>query len=103
MPGAYLHSRRLNACRYTTTEKIGQLQGLAEYQQVEIRDVLSKKPPQLIGMSSGDWANVNNADATEGPPWWNQWLAQFVKDHYDIVEELSVEDDNFILFRRRRD
>lgn len=103
MPGAYLQSRRPNACRYTTTEKIGQLQGLAEYQQVEIRDVLSKNPPALIGMSAGDWANVTNPDAVQGPPWWNEWLRAFVKDNYSIADEVGVEDDNFILFLRKQD
>ena len=26
-PGVYLHARRINACRYTTTEKVGQVKG----------------------------------------------------------------------------
>ncbi|MBI5864577.1 MAG: glycosyltransferase family 39 protein [Planctomycetes bacterium] len=97
MPGVYLRAQRDNACRFTTTEKIGQLGKKVEYQQYEIRDALAKNPPALFGMSANDYAMAQ--EPTDD--WWNPWLSRFVADNYTKAEEIFVEDDNYFLFKRK--
>lgn len=65
-PGIYLRSRRPNASRYTTMEKIGQLRGQPEALQIqaEVRETLMERgPPALLVMSAGDRAMIKLAES----------------------------------------
>lgn len=100
MPGVYLRARRENVCRFTTSEKIGQLGKLVEYQQFELRDTLSKAAPEVFGLSAGDYAALTEPQSSDGSDWWSAWLREFIEKNYEQAAVVNIEDDNFIVFRR---
>ncbi len=100
-PGVYLSARRINASRYATTEKLGQVPHTraAEIIRRQLRDELEAAPPQLIVMSAGDYARVREAQpAGPGEDWLSWWLQEFLGSHYRMVHEVA--DCNVYIFRR---
>ena len=98
LPGVYLHSRRLNACRYTTTEKVGQIGRATQYIVREIEDALRGNPPEAIVISHGDHQWLHDADArgrksdfTLGP-----WL----DEHYVRAEEIPKFGTYYVFTRK---
>lgn len=94
-PGVYLTARRINACRFTTTEKIGQVGANAAFVLHEIEHVLRTEPPVVIAMDASDYEWIQGrrpekSDATIGP-----WMAE----HYAPV--IDVAKFNVLVFKRR--
>ena len=108
MPGVYLHARRLNASRYTTTEKLGQVKGTREADIIchELRDQLEAAPPALMVMSTGDYALIQEAEpvrpgktAKGYADWLGAWLRDFLRQHYEQV--LEIREVSVLIFRRK--
>ena len=108
MPGVYLHSRRLNTSRYATTEKLGQVarSRQADIIRHELKEQLEAAPPALIVMSTGDYAMIREANATdlansteEYPDWLGVWLQELLGESYQQV--LEITEFNVLIFQRR--
>lgn len=98
MPGVYLEARRINACRFTTAEKIGQVGIGAAFVLREIEDTLRAHPPVLITIQAEDYLWLHGrsprglpSDSTIGP-----WL----DEHYQLVEEIP-KFETVLVFKRR--
>lgn len=109
LPGVYLRARRENACRYTTTEKIGQLHknredgadpiGAARDIAAELQRTLTARPPAAYVISAGsyDWiARSVQDDRTSGS--YGRWLYQWLTANYTRVAD--VERFNVYIFKR---
>jgi hypothetical protein len=106
MPGVYLHARRINASRYATTEKLGQVAGSrqADIIRCGLTSQLEAAPPTLIVMSTGDYAMIcearpaDLANSTAAyPDWLSLWLQEFLAEKYEQVLELT--EFNVLIFR----
>jgi hypothetical protein len=86
LPGVYLQARRLNASRYTTTEKFGQIGTPAHFIVDEIETALRNAPPAAIVISHGDYAWMHHADrrARESAFKLGPWL----DENYTLAEEV---------------
>ena len=84
MPGVYLQAHRINACRFITTEKPGQVGAAANFVLRELEDTLRRDPPAVITIQAEDYLWLHGqgprgevSEATLGP--WldeNYWLVQ---------------------------
>lgn len=104
MPGVYLHARRLNASRYTTTEKIGQLYYTPEAEAIrqEMIRTLSADPPAAIVMYAGEYLLLTNPGLTDDPiDSLGQWLGPFLKQNYTVAFDY-VPSNIYILMRNDR-
>jgi 4-amino-4-deoxy-L-arabinose transferase-like glycosyltransferase len=102
MPGVYLHARRLNASRYTTTEKLGQVWQSAEADIIrhELKDQLEAAPPAVMVMSAGDYQRIKEAEAPgDHPDWLGWWLKGFLSKNYEQV--LEITEFNDFIFQRK--
>ncbi len=104
-PGVYLVARRINASRFATMEKIGQVRDGARFIKEEIlQSVLSKRPALLV-MSASDWAWLGELaragrerpDSSEAL---DAQMEAFIRENYELAEE--VREANTLLFRPRR-
>ncbi|MCC6360580.1 MAG: glycosyltransferase family 39 protein [Phycisphaerales bacterium] len=101
-PGVYLRARRLNVCRYTTTEKMGQVQEGARFQEEELQRTLSATPPTVLGITAGDFGRLIDRDPNDTPmTGWDYWLRDFIATRYEHAQMINVEDDNYLLFKLR--
>jgi len=89
MPGVYLHSRRVNVCRYTTTEKMGQLpdQPIAAKISAELATKLQADPPVLMVMAAEDYYRLIDPERN---PQWPEWrkLGGWLTAKYQLVDEI---------------
>ncbi|MFO0840189.1 MAG: glycosyltransferase family 39 protein [Phycisphaerae bacterium] len=103
-PGVYLRSRRLNATRYTTMEKLGQVRGNADWMKREILETLIERRPTMLVMSATDWhwmgelaevgrANPNSSEALDTR------MRAWIDENYAFEEEVAAA--NTLLFRRK--
>ncbi len=107
MPGVYLHARRLNASRFTTTEKLGQVAGSRQADLIRqgLTEQLEADPPALLVMSTNDYAMIREADPAdlansteEYPDWLGVWFQGFLDEHYERV--LEITEFNVLIFQR---
>ena len=101
LPGVYLRARRVNASRYTTTEKLGQVWDTPEGDIIrhELRDQLEADPPALMIITAGDWDAIRTTEPVAGhPDWLGPWLREFMAAHYE--EATEVVEFNVFIFRR---
>ncbi|MCG3126598.1 MAG: hypothetical protein CHACPFDD_01449 [Phycisphaerae bacterium] len=96
MPGVYLHARRNNVCRFTTTEKLGHVKENARFVEVELLDRLTHDPPAVFVVNSYDYAWIMGQmpEKEMQPP---AALAEWMKEHYAQVDEIR----NNYIFKRR--
>jgi hypothetical protein len=101
MPGVYLHSRRLNVSRYTTTEKMGQLAGLPIAAQIsrELATTLQTQPPVLMVMAAEDYYGLNKPDLDGKWPEWFQ-LGHWLTTNYQLVDEIPKYGTIYIFKRK---
>lgn len=87
LPGVYLHARRPNTCRFTTSEKVGQVHGEADFVMYELEQKLKAEPPVAMAMTAGDyyWLKGENKD---GPPP-AVLLGPWIDEHYTRVADVS--------------
>lgn len=99
-PGIYLHARRLNACRFVTYEKPGQVGDEANFVRQELYRMFQTNPPVLFVIDSAEFERFRLGPDTKYPPdWLEQWLAKWIPAHYALVEEVT--DVNQMIFKRR--
>ena len=107
LPGVYLRARRINASRYATTEKIGQVPGTPECERIrnELREQLEADPPTLLVMSDGDYYGISNAvppsppsEEDPYPDWLGYWLHGFTDRYYQF--ELEISECNMTILRK---
>lgn len=96
MPGVYLHAQRPNACRFATTEKIGQV-GAARALIIleEIAESLRNREPKALAITHSDyeWSHGRNGDP---PPILHGPL---IDANYERVEEI-VAFNTYIYLRK---
>jgi hypothetical protein len=101
-PGVYLRARRLNASRYTTTEKIGQVSGSHEADIIrrELIEEVKARRPALIIMSANDYDMIQSA-APKDPDGdsWDAWWQRTLRDDYERA--LEIEELNVLIFQRK--
>jgi len=100
MPGVYLRARRINACRFTTTEKIGHVGSHAEFILRELEQTLRDRPPTLITMQAQDYLWLHGYSPQGLPSDFD--LGRWLDDNYQLVEEIPKFETVFILKRRDR-
>ena len=101
MPGVYLRARRLNACRYTTTEKVGQVRAQAQDIVAEIEQTLRARPPEVLVVSSGDWYWMDKGQDDAGHP--SEFkLGPWIAENYRRVEEIPQFSTIYIFERKDR-
>lgn len=88
MPGVYLQSRRVNVCRYTTTEKIGQVRENARFVAAELREKLTVNPPTVFVITSTDWAWITGVYPDKPPDELGAWLAGWLAQNYEQVDDI---------------
>lgn len=103
-PGVYLVSRRINATRYATTEKIGQLKRAeeSEHIRVELRDRLSADPPEFMVIDAGEYqmcAYPGPGPGEAPPDWLGYWLGETMREKYALAEEVA-KTNTYILKRQ---
>ncbi|MBU0616751.1 MAG: hypothetical protein KKI02_03455, partial [Planctomycetes bacterium] len=108
MPGVYLHARRVNTSRYTTTEKLGQAAGSRQADIIRhgLTEQLEADSPALLVMSTNDYAMIREANpidlansTEEYPDWLGVWLQEFLRENYD--QALEITEFNVLIFRRK--
>lgn len=101
LPGVYLHARRVNATRYATTEKIGQLYERPEAERMRqalIRQ-LGAEPPVALVMSSHDYFTITNPPPPERPrDSLGDWMAWWVPENYVVA--VDVREFNILILLR---
>ncbi|MBW7906034.1 MAG: glycosyltransferase family 39 protein [Phycisphaerae bacterium] len=107
LPGVYLHARRINATRYVTMEKIGQLEKTQTAEMIRqylIHELDRIRPPALV-MHSGDYVEMEHQlSAAEPDPTrrpidsLGRWLLPFLRDHYRLA--VDVADHGVYIFLR---
>ncbi|MBK9119385.1 MAG: hypothetical protein IPM18_07250 [Phycisphaerales bacterium] len=95
LPGAYLTAKRVNASRYFTTEKVGQVGAGAQHIVAEIEATLRAHPPALIVLSN---AERNRMMGIALPP--SEFtIFPWIETHYTLAEELP-RFGTYYLYRR---
>ena len=96
-PGVYLHARRINTCRYTTAEKVGQVPGEADFVMRELDEKLKAEPPVALVVSSGDYEWLYGRDPQKRPP--AVMLGPWIDATYDRVADIPYV--NAYVFKRK--
>jgi hypothetical protein len=86
MPGVYLEARRLNACRFTTTEKVGQIGSGAMFILREIERTLRAHPPAVLTIQAEDYQWLHGRSRTGIPS--DVLLGPWIDEHYRRIEEI---------------
>jgi hypothetical protein len=86
MPGVYLHARRINTARYTTTEKPGQIGPAAGYILREMEAALRATPPVVITIQNEDYLWLHDRSPRGLPT--DVHLGPWLDEHYTRVEEI---------------
>ena len=96
-PGVYLHARRINACRYTTTEKVGQVKAEADFVMHELDEVLRRDPPVVLVLSSTDDAWLRGTLDDRPPP--AVLLGPWIDENYERLADIPKV--NAYLYKRK--
>jgi 4-amino-4-deoxy-L-arabinose transferase-like glycosyltransferase len=97
LPGVYLRARRINATRFTTTEKVGQVRGGARFVVDEMEAKLRADPPAVLVMPAGDYLWMKQGDRKGQPSDFK--LAPWIDEHYRLVQEIP-RFGNIYIFKR---
>lgn len=101
MPGVYLHARRVNVSRFTTTEKIGQVRGEAAFIARELEEKLRAKPPVLVIMEADEYFRLLGNDP--GGRWPTDLrLTDWLHANYKLVQDIAREGGVLIFMRNDR-
>lgn len=97
-PGVYLDARRVNANRFTTTEKIGQVGDYADFVRQDLHNTFLHDPPPLIVVSDQDYSWFRNPRPDQPPTdWIGKFLAGWLDQHYKRVRFLP---GNIYIYQR---
>ncbi|HOO18040.1 MAG: glycosyltransferase family 39 protein [Phycisphaerae bacterium] len=97
-PGVYLWSRRTNAVRFTTTEKVGQVRHHADFVLKELQEKLPAEPPTVIVISVSDYLKVQGpAKPDDRAP--TMLLGPWIDENYERLAD--VPGPNTYIFKRK--
>lgn len=101
MPGIYLQAHRMNATRFATTEKIGQIGRTRQAGLIREHLIgrIDAEPPAAIVISAQEFFEINNPDQTTRTldPL-DTWLAGLLAKRYRLVAD--VPKVNVFIFKR---
>jgi hypothetical protein len=86
LPGVYLGARRINTCRYTTTEKVGQVPGQADFVLQELDKRLHEDPPVVLALSASDYEWLHGRATDKRPP--AVILGPWIDEHYERLADI---------------
>ena len=86
MPGVYLQARRINACRFTTTEKVGQVGSRAMFILREIERTFRANPPAVLTFQADDYLWLHGRSRTGVPS--DVRLGPWIDENYQLMEEI---------------
>ncbi len=93
--GVYMQSRRINACRFATTEKVGQVGPEADFIVRELEETLRADPPALLVIPPTDLAHMQGKGKPS--PFIKLW--PWIEANYHQVEGVP-EFGSVCVFRR---
>jgi hypothetical protein len=97
-PGIYLHARRVNACRYFTTEKIAHAPTEADKIVNTIETTLKADPPAVLVISAEEFMRMEGRGVTPSEfdllPW--------IRANYEMVREIPEFRTVYIFLRKDR-
>ena len=89
LPGAYLRARRINATRFATMEKVGQVGNAARFIVEEVERTLRAAPPALLVLPGEVYYEfLLGKDQRGSPSLWT--LGAWVDEHYRLADEVWV-------------
>lgn len=123
-PGVYLHAKRLNASRFITTEKIGQVGEYADFIWDGLRTDLETNRPAVFVVSDEDYNWLSDPSADRRLPMRyrpgqraktspdnrargefeenvSAFLRYWVNEYYERVDDVSCEQGVVYVYRRR--
>lgn len=98
LPGVYLRARRINATRFTTTEKVGQVGSGARFVVKEIQDRLQADPPAALVMSATDYYWMHEHDSKGRQSDFD--FAGWIEANYRLALEIP-KFGTFYIFKRK--
>lgn len=97
-PGVYLEARRINASRFTTTEKVGQVPGQASFVLEQLEQTLKADPPPLVVISSEDYAWMHGE--LENKPKPEILMGDWIDEHYERIADIPVSRSVYLYKRK---
>ncbi|MBP7748081.1 MAG: glycosyltransferase family 39 protein [Phycisphaerae bacterium] len=96
MPGVYLEARRISACRFTTTEKVGQVGALFILHEIEA--TLRAHPPAVLTIKAEEyeWLHGRLVDKTPS----DSKLGPWIDEEYYLVEEIPKFETVYVFQRK---
>lgn len=98
-PGVYLVAQRINTSRFTTTEKVGQVPGQADFVLVELERVLKSDPPVALVVSADDHLWLHGQHPHK--PKTDVLLGPWIDEHYERLADVPYA-NVYILKRKDR-
>lgn len=86
MPGVYLQARRINTCRFITTEKPGQVGAPADFILRELERTLREHPPVVFTIQDEDYQWLHGRSRHGLPS--DVQLGLWIDENYRLVEEI---------------
>ena len=87
----------MNTCRYTTSEKVGQVPGEADFVMQELDEKLTSEPPVALVVSAGDYEWLHGRDSHKRPP--AVILGPWIDENYERVADIPYA--NVYVFKRK--
>lgn len=87
LPGVYLHAKRINSNRFTTTEKVGQVGAGADFVLKELVASLENHPPAVFVISTDDYLWMTGRDPTKPPS--QVKLGPWIDANYELVADVA--------------
>jgi len=98
-PGVYLHARRINAVRYTTTEKVGQVRSEADFVMHELEQRLKANPPVVLVVSAADYEWLHGRPGPgRAPP--AVLLGPWIDEHYERIADIPLAQTAYVYKRK---
>ena len=97
-PGVYLHARRINASRFATTEKIGQVKGEAAFVMRELEETLRRDPPAVLVIKDDDYQWTHGRHPRRPPP--DIRLGPWIDEQYERLAEIP-EFETVYIYKRK--
>jgi len=102
LPGVYLHARRVNVCRFTTTEKIGHVGDFADFVRKDLHEAFSTRPPAVFVVSIKDYNWFTDPTPDQPPPdWLGVWIAGWLDKTYARMSEVDLAEESVYIYKRR--
>lgn len=86
LPGVYLGARRVNTCRFTTTEKFGQVPKDANFVLRELEQKVRAEPPVALAMPASDYFGMHHDDPSKPAP--PLVLGPWIDEHYERLADV---------------